>query len=115
MSSDYDATEFVDGDFQTHKSPFSAISASAGQGRRAPTTLENARMEWNTARLKFPILAGTSESNNAATIKGPAPVASVFGGIGFGELCRLGFAMTWPLAGVVLLALGVLVALLLRH
>ena len=50
---------------------------------------------------------------------GVAPVASNhpghFGAHSFGELCRLGFALTWPLAGVVLLALGVLLALLLRH
>jgi len=32
----------------------------------------------------------------------------------FLELCKLGLAFTWPLVGVALLALGVLVAILLR-
>ena len=40
MSSDYDATEFVDGDFQAHKSPSSAASAGGGQPQRAPTREE---------------------------------------------------------------------------
>jgi len=38
MSSDYDASEFIDGDFQAHKSPFSA--AAAGAAHRAPTREE---------------------------------------------------------------------------
>ena len=40
MSSDYDATEFVDGDFQAHKAPSSATSAGVGQSQRAPTREE---------------------------------------------------------------------------
>jgi hypothetical protein len=82
---------------------------------RALTALENARMEWNSARLKFPLLSGSTQAGGAASATGPAPVSTVLGTHGFGELCRLGFALTWPLAGVVLLAVGVLVALLLRR
>jgi hypothetical protein len=33
----------------------------------------------------------------------------------FGELCRFGLAMTWPLLLVALAALGVFIAILLRH
>jgi hypothetical protein len=40
MSSEYDATEFVDGDFQAHKAPSSATPAGAGQSQRAPTREE---------------------------------------------------------------------------
>src|SRR5438094_7803710 len=40
MSSDYDPTEFVDGDFQTHKAPYSVGSSTAGQLQRAPTREE---------------------------------------------------------------------------
>src|SRR4030088_949891 len=40
MASDYDATEFVDGDFQTHKSPYAAAPAALGQLQRAPTREE---------------------------------------------------------------------------
>ncbi|HWH70169.1 MAG TPA: hypothetical protein VNT26_12345, partial [Candidatus Sulfotelmatobacter sp.] len=66
---------------------------------RALTTLENARMEWNTARLKFPVLSNPApEAGDAAA--GGAPVTSLLGTNSFGELCRLGFALTWPLAAV---------------
>src|SRR5580765_4382551 len=37
MASDFDPTEFIDGDFQTQKSPF---STSAGLHQRAPTLQE---------------------------------------------------------------------------
>src|SRR5438105_11700489 len=40
MASDYDATEFVDGDFETHKSPYAALSSAAGHTQRAPTREE---------------------------------------------------------------------------
>src|SRR5438105_8102796 len=40
MSSDYDATEFIDGDFQPQKAPYSSASPSAASSRRAPTREE---------------------------------------------------------------------------
>ena len=225
MSSDYDASEFVDGDLQTHKSPFSATPVGAGQSQRAPTreevaaelakkqqelaaiirekeekereraaleetrrrqmefhtgreetiqnltrgvglleesefgarreaeqmakalidlrdalakvqavheeswtkdnfnieltraltALENARMEWNAARLKFPILSGTAQNGSASTSATAAPTASFLAAHSFGELCRLGLALTWPLAAVALVALAALLVLLMRH
>src|SRR3974390_3572171 len=39
MSSDYDATEFVDGDFQAHKSPYAGTSGASAT-LRAPTREE---------------------------------------------------------------------------
>jgi hypothetical protein len=225
MSSEYDATEFVDGDFQAHKSPFSAAPVGSGQPERAPTreevdsrvaeahqklaelkraqeelerqraaleetrrrqiefqtgrqemihnltrglglleeaefsarreaeqtakavvdlrdalskieavheetwtkdnlsteltraltALENARMEWNTARLKFPILSAppqdTAPGSSAVGAPQPSPLATQ----GFGELCRIGLALTWPLAAVGLAALGALLVFLMRH
>jgi hypothetical protein len=81
---------------------------------RALTTLENARLEWNGARLKYPLLSG--EAAPRATPSGATPVAApLVAPQGFGELCKLGLAFTWPLALVALLALGVMVAILLRH
>jgi hypothetical protein len=80
---------------------------------RALTTLENARMEWNSARLKFAVLSGAAApaaSGNAPTGTGAAVLAPK----NFLELCKLGLAFTWPLVVVALLALGVLVAILLR-
>jgi hypothetical protein len=226
MSSDYDATEFVDGDFQAHKSPFSATPAGAGQlpqraptreevaaelakkqqelaaiirekeekereratleetrrrqmefhtGReetiqnltrgvglleevefsarrdaeqmakalvdlrdalakvqaiheevwtkdnfsteltRALTAVENARMEWNAARLKFPVLSSPPQDDSAKAPSAAATPSSVLAAHSFGELCRLGLALTWPLAAVALLALALLLVVLLRH
>jgi multidrug efflux pump subunit AcrA (membrane-fusion protein) len=225
MSSDYDATEFVDGDFQAHKSPHSAMSGGAGQPQRAPTreevdsrvaeaqqklaelkreqeelerqraaleetrrrqmefqtgreetiqnltrgvglleeaefsarrdaeqmakalvdlrdalakvqaiheetwtkdnfgteltraltTLENARMEWNTARLRFPVLSGSAPEGGASAPGAAAPASSLLAGQSFGELCRIGLALTWPLAAIALLGLAALLAALLRH
>jgi hypothetical protein len=80
---------------------------------RALTTIENARMEWNSARLKFTML--TSETATApATGQTRAAPATGLTGLGLVELCRLGLALTWPLAAVGLLGLIVLVALWLR-
>ena len=82
---------------------------------RALTTIENARMEWNSARLKFPVLAGELK-DEAAAAETPAPAGSPLDNVSFGELCKFGLAMTWPLVVVAVLALGVLIAVLVtRH
>src|SRR2546423_859541 len=82
---------------------------------RALTALENARMEWNGARLKFPVLSGQvpASDEKAPAASGAAP--SLFSTYTFGDLCRLGFALTWPVALVLLAIAGVLVAVLLRR
>jgi len=81
---------------------------------RALTIIENARMEWNSARLKFSVLDQTAASASAAT--GAAPeAASPFAGRSYADLCKLGLALTWPLAVVALLALSLLIAVLLTH
>lgn len=79
---------------------------------RALTVIENSRMEWNSSRLKWPLLNGET----AATPAGATPknVDSPLAGKSFAELCKLGLALTWPLAVVALLALGVFALLLLR-
>ncbi len=225
MPSDYDATEFVDGDFQAHKSPYSGSSSGSGQLLRAPTreevdskvaeaqqklaelkraqeelerersaleetrrrqiefqtgrqemihhltrglglleesefnsrrdaeqmakalvdlrdalskieaiheetwtrdtfsveltraltALENARMEWNGARLKFPVLSGQVPAGDQNMPAANSAAPSLFATYTFGELCRLGFALTWPVALVLVAATGVLVAMLLRR
>ena len=81
---------------------------------RALTAIENARMEWNTARLKFPLLTGEKVAGAAP---GEPSVAEAFpgGNRSFGELCKLGLALTWPLAVIALAALGVFVAILLSR
>ena len=75
---------------------------------RALTTIENARMEWNSARLKFSVLSGTSEKQTPAA----NPASPVFATQSLGQLFKLGLALTWPL---VLLGLGIFLMLLLRR
>jgi hypothetical protein len=82
---------------------------------RALTALENGRMEWNSARLKFTILSGSS-AEAAPPVSAPgSPAAPILGTYTFGELCRLGFALSWPIAVVVLLGLAGILAVLLRR
>ena len=77
---------------------------------RALTTIENARMEWNSARLKFSVLSAApvtgkeKPSNDAAQ--------PVFATQSFAQLFKLGLALTWPL---VLLGLGIFLMLVLRR
>lgn len=82
---------------------------------RALTTLENARMEWNSARLKWPVLDGGQAGANAPA-SAAAPRAQGFSleGKSFLELCQLGLALTWPVALAALLAGTVIAVILLR-
>ena len=81
---------------------------------RALAAVENARMEWNAARLRFPILSGKAVETTGASGQ-PAASAPLFEGRSLGSLCKLGLALTWPLAAVALLALGLMVFLILRR
>jgi hypothetical protein len=82
---------------------------------QALTTLENARMEWNSAQLKWPVLSGTPPDSGRsmhpvtgeerpALLEGRSPA----------DLARLGLALTWPVA-VAILAVGVVLALVLAR
>lgn len=81
---------------------------------RALATLENARMEWNSARLKWPMLDGAlapaPEDRPAAAPTG----RDIFEGRSFFELCQLGLALSWPVALAALLGAGIVTTLLLR-
>jgi len=81
---------------------------------RALTIIENARMEWNSAQMKLPALAGENAPRKE-TEAAPQVAVSPFANLSFGQLCKLGLAMTWPLLIVALGALGVFVAILLRR
>jgi chromosome segregation ATPase len=81
---------------------------------RALTAIENARMEWNTARLKLPALS--PEALKKAEVEAaPQPAISPLAALSFGQLCKMGLAITWPLVLVALGALGVFIVVLLRH
>jgi hypothetical protein len=79
---------------------------------RALTTIENARMEWNAALVKWPRLSGNPESLPESAPRGTHGWRAAWTGMGFWELCRLGLALTWPLAVVSLLGVIILGLLL---
>lgn len=84
---------------------------------RALTTVDNARMEWNTARQKWALLDGQAPNAEAESdAAGNRPSRLELGGQhDFGELCRLGFALTWPVAVVGLLTAVALLVILLQR
>ena len=82
---------------------------------RALTAIENARMEWNSARLKFPVLGQPAQDAPAALPSGGSLAPALVAGHSFGELCRLGFALTWPVALAALLAAAGLLVILARR
>jgi hypothetical protein len=71
---------------------------------RALTALENARMEWNSARLKYPVLSGQAGAEPGGRSGSPAEPERLLGNRRFGEWCKLGLALTWPVALAVLLS-----------
>ncbi len=77
---------------------------------RANTTIENARMEWNAARLRFAVLNG--EVPGKETTASAKAGASLLSTTDLGQLCKIGLALTWPL---VLLGFAIFVILLLRR
>ena len=81
---------------------------------RALTTIENARLEWNSARLKWPSLSNPSAKSTDAAAPGVSGLATIRD-LDFLALCKMGLALTWPLAVIALLTAGVLLALVLRR
>ena len=81
---------------------------------RALTSIENARMEWSTARLKYPVLNG--DTSSAASAESASPGNSFAENVlrerSYSELCKLGLALTWPVAAV---GVVIVLVLLLRH
>jgi hypothetical protein len=81
---------------------------------RALTTLENARMEWNSARLKWPVLDGALKTEQENSDPGAGPF-SALERKSFGELCRLGLALSWPVAVAILAGAAVITVVLLSR
>lgn len=81
---------------------------------RALTTIENARMEWKSAYNKLPVLAGENRPVDAAEKNSPAAATPSLAELNFGQLCKIGLALTWPLLLVALAALGIFIAILAR-
>lgn len=77
---------------------------------RALTTIENARMEWNSARLKFAVLSGEAANAEPKIAGGEANPQALLANQSFGRLCKIGLALTWPVALVALAAAGAILA-----
>jgi hypothetical protein len=77
---------------------------------RALTVLENARLEWNAARLKFPVLSETP-ANPSVQQGVDQTLPQMLHQQSWAQLCRLGLALTWP---VVLSAVAIVLVILLR-
>jgi chromosome segregation ATPase len=72
------------------------------------TTIENARMEINSARLKWPLLdAETRETSTPLAATSNTNRIDMAMPKSFGELCLWGLALTWPilLVGAVIIAI----------
>ncbi len=63
---------------------------------RANTVVENARLEWHGAQIKWPLLS--PENLKRAEAKEAPKATTLLAERSFLELCRFGFALTWPIA-----------------
>jgi DNA repair exonuclease SbcCD ATPase subunit len=81
---------------------------------RALTVIENARMEWNAARLKYAVLSDGAQAQGSKSSKSGDTFSEWLARQSLGQLCKLGLAVTWPLAAVALLV-GLLLVFSLRH
>jgi hypothetical protein len=81
---------------------------------RALTTLENARMEWNSARLKWPALDGAMLPEGEKQSEKTGLSAFVEGKTAW-EICRIGLILSWPVAAALLIGmLGIVIVFLAR-
>src|SRR5438128_1285874 len=119
MASEFDETDFVDGDFHAaQKSPF--VASSTGGAARPPTREELDSRVTETQQQLMELKraqeglererAAPEEAEDSAAGKSAGPSLD---SLGFLQLCKIGLAVTWPLAIVALAALGVLIFILL--
>lgn len=78
---------------------------------RGLAVVENARMELNSARLKWPQLEGKLAEEVESGTRAPVEALAQ---LPLAKLCRIGFALTWPLAAVALVGIAAAIAVLLR-
>lgn len=80
---------------------------------RATTIVENARMEWNAALVKLPFLSGDGQNEPGSSAKHAEehPIQTLLRQQNYAELCKLGLAITWPIA---LVGLAIFLVLLIR-
>ena len=79
---------------------------------RALGAADHARMEWNSARLKYPVLSANPQAEPAPGAAPAKKPASWLEGKSFLELAWLGLALTWPIA---VAGLAIFLTLLIRR
>lgn len=79
---------------------------------RALTAIENARQEWQSARLKLPVLQDKKSAVAAPDQPSGRRETGSLADLPFARLCQIGLAFTWPLLLVALAALGIFLVLL---
>ena len=79
---------------------------------RALASIESGRMEWNSAQLKFVVLSGSPEEAPRPAANRSTPFTDALGEKDFLEICRLGLALTWPIA---VAALAIFLVLVFKH
>jgi chromosome segregation ATPase len=79
---------------------------------RALTAIENARMEWNSARLKFQILNAEPVQPESAPAPQEAFAQNFLRERSYAELCKMGLALTWPVA---LIGVAIVLVMLLHR
>jgi len=79
---------------------------------RASTVVENARMEWNSALVKLPLLSGEPEEGpGRGGAMGESPLQAMLRQQNYADMCKMGLALTWPIA---LTGLAIFLTLLMR-
>lgn len=81
---------------------------------KALSTIENARMEWNGAQLKWPVLTDPENKPAAGSAQATDSDSRLnwLSDQNLRQLCKLGLALTWPLALVALIAVSLLLFIL---
>jgi len=75
---------------------------------KAQTVVDTARHEWNAARLKYERLDKVADEPIRQPDGAMPPPRLSLMDQSFGQLCRLGFALTWPIAAAIVAVLLVM-------
>ena len=95
-----------------------AAESYATELTRALTTLENARMEWNSARVKLPVLEPVSQNIRSTKASSDAQPASALlqtlESFSWSKILRLGLFIHWPILIIAFFTLLIFITLLFK-
>jgi hypothetical protein len=81
---------------------------------RALTTIENARMEWNAAQLKWPVLSA-APGERSSPVEDRKASERGLASMSLKELSKLSLALTWPMLLVGLIGCAALILVLVNR